>query len=259
MALGHDIGHPPFGHDGERFLSEKCLEHGIGPFLHNVQSVRFLQEVEKGGRGLNLTLQVLDGVLCHDGEVHSDRLEPREGRDFADLDRLIAAKQADPRQELIPMTLEGAWYAWPTPWPTWAATWRTPSCWGSSRGKDLPGPVTGVLGNTNGTIVYRLVEDLIMSSTRDGRLAFSPGGGRGPERPQAFQPGAHLHQSPHQARASQIREAFHRLFDRYLEDLAGRRADSPVYGHFLDQMDPAYCSRPGAGGYCAGFHSLHDR
>ncbi len=58
IALGHDIGHPPFGHDGEAILSRLCETHGIGPFLHSVQGVRFLDKIEKGGRGLNLSLQV---------------------------------------------------------------------------------------------------------------------------------------------------------------------------------------------------------
>src|SRR5512136_3435095 len=57
IALGHDIGHPPFGHDGERILSDLCETHGIGPFLHSVQGVRFLDKIERKGRGWNLTLQ----------------------------------------------------------------------------------------------------------------------------------------------------------------------------------------------------------
>ncbi|MGD9336773.1 MAG: HD domain-containing protein, partial [Syntrophobacterales bacterium] len=67
VALGHDIGHAPFGHDGERYLSAICSGHGIGGFQHNVQSVRFLDRIERKGRGWNLSLQVLDGILCHDG------------------------------------------------------------------------------------------------------------------------------------------------------------------------------------------------
>ena len=50
IALGHDIGHAPFGHDGERFISKLSKEHGIGNFLHNLQSVRFLEKIEKKGR-----------------------------------------------------------------------------------------------------------------------------------------------------------------------------------------------------------------
>lgn len=60
IALGHDIGHTPFGHDGERTLNELC-----GGFRHYEQSVRVCEAIEREGKGLNLTEQVKDGILCH--------------------------------------------------------------------------------------------------------------------------------------------------------------------------------------------------
>ena len=63
IALGHDIGHPPFGHDGEKELSLLCTEHGLPPFQHNVQSIQFLENLERNGQGWHLTLQTLDGIL----------------------------------------------------------------------------------------------------------------------------------------------------------------------------------------------------
>src|SRR3989339_1085303 len=57
IALAHDIGHPPFGHDGEKVLATLCESAGIGSFLHNVQSVQFLDKVERKGKGWNLSLQ----------------------------------------------------------------------------------------------------------------------------------------------------------------------------------------------------------
>ena len=57
IALGHDIGHTPFGHDGERFLSKLCELNDIGYFHHNLQSVQFLEKVERKGLGWNLCLQ----------------------------------------------------------------------------------------------------------------------------------------------------------------------------------------------------------
>ena len=61
ISLGHDLGHTPFGHAGERALNEVC-PHG---FRHNEQSVRVVECLEKDGRGLNLTKEVLDGILTH--------------------------------------------------------------------------------------------------------------------------------------------------------------------------------------------------
>lgn len=63
IALGHDLGHTPFGHAGEQALNEVS-----GDFTHNGQSLRVVQVLEQGGRGLNLTQEVQDGILCHCGE-----------------------------------------------------------------------------------------------------------------------------------------------------------------------------------------------
>ncbi|RLB41430.1 MAG: phosphohydrolase, partial [Deltaproteobacteria bacterium] len=107
IALGHDIGHTPFGHDGEKFLSELCVAHGLGPFLHNIQSVRFLQHIERKGQGWNLTLQVLDGIFCHNGEIHLKALSPDPSKDFGQFESEMRAKEADPTIDIWPMTLEG--------------------------------------------------------------------------------------------------------------------------------------------------------
>lgn len=61
IALGHDLGHTPFGHAGERALNEVCREG----FRHNEQSVRVVEILEKEGRGLNLTWEVVDGIRNH--------------------------------------------------------------------------------------------------------------------------------------------------------------------------------------------------
>ena len=63
IALGHDLGHTPFGHAGERALSQAVGK----PFHHNEQSLRVVRLLEKDGKGLNLTGEVQDGILCHTG------------------------------------------------------------------------------------------------------------------------------------------------------------------------------------------------
>jgi dGTPase len=107
IALGHDIGHPPFGHDGEKFLADLCQEHGLPRFQHNIQSVRFLDKIERKGKGWNLTLQVLDGILCHDGEVHSQALQPSQIQSFDEFDQNLSTKVEKPGLPLMPGTLEG--------------------------------------------------------------------------------------------------------------------------------------------------------
>ena len=71
IALGHDLGHTPFGHAGERALNE------VNPFgfSHNIQSVRIVERLEKGGRGLNLTWEAVDGILNHKSSGRPKTLE----------------------------------------------------------------------------------------------------------------------------------------------------------------------------------------
>lgn len=71
IALGHDLGHTPFGHAGERILNELCEEG----YRHNEQSVRIVEKLEKDGKGLNLTWEVRDGILNHQTSMMPHTLE----------------------------------------------------------------------------------------------------------------------------------------------------------------------------------------
>lgn len=240
VALGHDIGHPPFGHDGEKFLDAKCRQHGIGPFLHNVQSVHFLQKVERRGRGLNLSLQVLDGVLTHDGEDSATDLSPQRDKDFARLESEMAAKLADPGLQLTPMTLEGCVVRLSDTVAYIGRDLEDAIRLGLIKRSDLPAEVTEVLGSSNGTIVYRLVEDLVSRSVGHDRVGFSPEVAEALTKLKRFNlERIYLHPAI-KTQNHKIRAAFDRLFEAYLEDVQQRRQDSPVVGGFLRGMDESY-------------------
>ena len=76
IALGHDVGHTPLGHTGEALLNEISLRELGEYFAHNIQGVRHYMEVENHGEGLNLSVQVLDGIMCHNGEMLSNVYTP---------------------------------------------------------------------------------------------------------------------------------------------------------------------------------------
>lgn len=105
ISLGHDMGHTPFGHAGERKLSE--LYHGNTGryFNHNVHSVRLLDTICVQ----NLSLQTLDGILCHNGELELEEYRPEPYGDFAILDEKVEGCYVDKSatKKLIPATLEG--------------------------------------------------------------------------------------------------------------------------------------------------------
>ena len=106
IALGHDIGHTPFGHAGERFLNDIYHERTGGWFFHNVNSVRVLDVL----CGRNLSLQTLDGVICHNGEFEQQVLSTSGITSFEEFDRVVDACWCDGDiaiGHLRPMTLEG--------------------------------------------------------------------------------------------------------------------------------------------------------
>ncbi len=105
MALGHDIGHTPFGHAGERALSKLYHMHTGRYFNHNVHSVRLLDDI----CGLNLSLQTLDGIICHNGEMEMQHYKPRPCNDFEEFDirKEECYKDGSAIKRLIPSTLEG--------------------------------------------------------------------------------------------------------------------------------------------------------
>jgi dGTPase len=240
IALAHDLGHPPFGHDGETYLSKKCQEHGLGPFLHNVQSVHFLERLEKGGKGLNLTLQVLDGVLAHDGEVHSMRLSPKRDKDFGDLDRDLIAKGQDPDLSLSPMTLEGCLVRMADTIAYVGRDLEDAILLGLVKRGDLPREVTRVLGSSNGTMVYRLVEDLVVYSLDQDYMAFSPEMGQALGCLKAFNL-ERIYTNPRiKTQHHKIASIFDQLFELYLEDLQKENTESPIFSEFLGLMDAGY-------------------
>ncbi len=248
IALGHDIGHTPFGHDGETFLSELCKKHGVGPFLHNIQSVRFLQEIERKGRGWNLTLQVLDGIFCHDGEVHVQALEPQKDKDFHTLDREIRQKSLDPSVDLSPMTLEGCVVRMADTISYIGRDIEDAIRLGLIKRSDIPKECREVLGETNGTIVYRLVEDLVANSLGRPYVSFSQEVAEALGRLKQFNY-EHIYQcSKVKEQRDKVSLMFTLLFEKYMEDLEKENLDSDIYREFLDGMAPKYLEQtPPAG------------
>jgi dGTPase len=104
ISLGHDIGHTPFGHKGEMFLNELYFEYTGKYFNHNVHSVRALRQ-----ENTNLTLQTLDGILCHCGERAFLKYVPEKMRNFQEFNKIIEDCYTIPDHvhTLRPCTLEG--------------------------------------------------------------------------------------------------------------------------------------------------------
>lgn len=240
IALGHDIGHPPFGHDGEKMLSRICRQHGLPAFLHNIQSVVFLDRIEKRGQGWNLTLQSLDGILCHDGEVHDRVLHPDRGKTFADLDREMEEKAEDPSIALRPMTLEGCLVRFADTVSYIGRDIEDAIELKLIQRSDIPDECRDVLGDTNGTIVYRLVEDLIKNGVANDVISFSPLISERLKALKAFNY-EHIYMNPVlKGPLEYIEKSYAVLFDFFLQDVEYGKRKSTISVDFLDHMGTEY-------------------
>ncbi|MBQ6442742.1 MAG: deoxyguanosinetriphosphate triphosphohydrolase [Lachnospiraceae bacterium] len=132
IALGHDLGHTPFGHAGESVLNG-YLEGELGGFRHNEQSVRVVETIEKEGRGLNLTKEVRDGILNHEMNTRPSTLEGRIVR----LSDKISYVNADIDDAIRAHILKE---------------------------EDLPKEITRILGNSRRKRLNTLVHDIVISS-----------------------------------------------------------------------------------------------
>ena len=240
IALGHDIGHTPFGHDGERFLSELCRASGIGDFHHNVQSVQFLDRVERKGKGWNLCLQTLDGILCHDGEVHNQILKPERNKTFEMLENEMVLKKENPLPQLMPMTLEGCVVRMADTISYIGRDIEDAIRLNMIKRSDLPKESVDVLGNTNGTIVYHLVTDIINTSFQNTYIAFSPEISEALKRLKDFNL-ERIYMNPKiKKETDTIKTLFGILFEKYLDDIENENRSSVIFKGFLEDMSEDY-------------------
>jgi dGTPase len=253
IALGHDIGHTPFGHDGERFLSELSEPHGLGHFLHNVQGVRFLEKIERKGKGWNLSLQVLDGILCHDGELHSQALRPDRKKDFSVLDAEMKEKVKNPSKDLWPMTLEGCVVRMSDTISYIGRDIEDAIRLRLIRREDIPEDCSRVLGVSNGTIVYTLVEDLVANSLDKPYVCFSEEVGEALKRLKDFNQSRIYQNESFWKQTHKIQLMFKLLFEKYYQDLETDRRESDIFLEFLEGMSLHYREKTSHAGIVRDF------
>jgi dGTPase len=243
IALGHDIGHPPFGHDGERILSNTCTRYGLHSFQHNIQGVRFLNRLERGGRGWNLSLQVLDGILCHNGEILTRQLAPQRTKSFADFDEEMRQKSRISNLEIKPTTLEGCVVRMADVISYVGRDLEDAIRLNLIVRDELPERVKNVLGNTNGTIVYSLVEDLVQNSLECDYLAFGDNTISVLGELLNFNI-ERIYSNPKiKTEKDKIQRLYENLFDYFVEDITRNRKESSIFRDFLDGMEPGYLKR----------------
>ncbi|HSI79104.1 MAG TPA: deoxyguanosinetriphosphate triphosphohydrolase [Solirubrobacterales bacterium] len=186
IGLGHDLGHPPFGHIGEEVLDEALRERGGEGFAHNRHSLRLVDSLEREGRGLNLTEPVRDGILNHTGTQPPATLEGR-------IVRLVD------RVAYINHDIDDAVRA------------------GILTEDDLPTAEIERLGETGSRRIDTLVEDMVDASRAAGDIAQSEEVGGAMLRLRKFM-FARVYLGP-EARSEheRVRRTLRGLFDHYVE------------------------------------------
>ncbi|MDD2505371.1 MAG: HD domain-containing protein [Bacilli bacterium] len=170
IALGHDLGHIPFGHTGEEFLNELSIKHNEGFFMHNVQSVRVLTSIENK----NISIQVLDGILCHNGEFALKEYFPKKKttEDFLN-DYKICYKNEKHAKKLVPMTLEGCVVRISDMIAYLGRDIEDAVRIGAFDIKDLPVEITNIIGKNNSEIVNNIILDIIENSFEKNYIKLS--------------------------------------------------------------------------------------
>jgi len=168
IALGHDVGHTPFGHTGERFVSAFLKEKKEGCFCHNAQSFRMLKHI-------NLCVQTLDGILCHNGEwlVEEYKSYPEKTKEMLLKEYQKCLEDESQTKNLRAMTLEGCIVRVSDVIAYIGRDIEDAISVHLIKREDIPAEISEVLGNTNKEIVNSLVLDIINNSYGKNSISFS--------------------------------------------------------------------------------------
>lgn len=241
MALGHDVGHVPFGHYGECILNDISKKRLGICFAHNLNSVRVYKDVEKRGIGCNLTLQTLDGIMCHNGELLQKEYRPikKSKNDFL-REYEECRKDESKNKKLIPMTLEGC-------------VVRISDIIGYI-GKDiedskklsrcnielLPEEIKRVLGVTNDEIMNNIIMDIVTESYGKDCIQMSEKVYEQVENLKRFNYENIYYKAYDEKLKLKINDMFYKLYDIYLNALENEDINNDIYRIFLNKMNGEY-------------------
>ncbi len=240
IALAHDLGHSPFGHDGEKFLSELCQKNNIGQYHHHIQSLHIVDHLAKHGRGLNLTFQVRDGILSHDGEVHNQKLHPDPEKTEKVLQDYMTARKGGEEIEMMPATLEGCVVRISDTVAYIGQDIEDAIRIGLIRRDDIPGEIRTGLGSTNGEIIDTLVKDIVLNSIDQPYICFSQEISSLLLDLKKFNYESIYYSKQLKKDHDKIRRGFELLFNIFMEDLAVKNKESRIFKQFLVSKHHSY-------------------
>lgn len=240
-SLGHDIGHTPLGHVGEKILNEISLKELNMPFMHNLQSVREYMYLSENGKGSNLTIQVLDGMMCHNGEKLERVYEPvkKTKEDFL-KDYNESVKSHDYASKIKPMTLEGCVVRISDVIAYIGRDIEDAITLGKLKRGSIPKEIVEVLGNKNSEIINNIVLDIVNNSYGKNKIELSEKVYNAMNELIKFNYKNIYGNANTTKELEYYKEGINKLYYALLDDLEKNKKDSKIYELFLKDMNDDY-------------------
>lgn len=239
ISLGHDVGHVPFGHVGESILNEISLKYLDEPFKHNVQSVRNLMVLENNGKGINLCVQVLDGILCHNGEK-LQKIYNYKHKTTEEIIKEYNKCYTKEKFDLVPMTLEGCVVRLSDVIGYLGRDIEDAITLGIIDKEDIPINIRKKLGENNSSIISLIINDIIINSINKPYIKLSD------EYYNLMNELLDFNYKNIYAKAytndekNKIKEMFNDIYKSYLIDLETNNINSSICKVFLNEMNEEY-------------------
>lgn len=241
IALGHDIGHIPLGHVGEKILNKISINELDETFMHNIEGVRNYLYLEANGKGANLTIQTLDGILCHNGEILDSVYIPQHKTPEEFLKNYNDSyKMHKEKVSFNPMTLEGCAVKLSDVISYSGRDLEDAIRLGVIKRDDIPENITRVLGNTNRDIVNTLVLDVINNSKNNNYIKLSDEVFKALQDLVRFNYEYIYNKANSKEKIAYYEEMFNTLYYNYLKALENGDKTNSIYNNFLNDMDDNY-------------------
>lgn len=241
IALGHDMGHTPFGHAGEKYLDELYFEGTGRHFSHNIHSVRVLDGIYP----YNITLQTLNGIASHNGEMECEHYSPAPLSGFEEFDRIMEGCYLDTEniKKLTPCTLEGC-VVRISDIISYLGKDRQDARKAGLIDREEDVFDYGPIGRVNAEIINNLSVNIIENSYGKSYIRMSPEYFEALSR--AKRSNYELIYLSDQVRRPQdeiIKPMFGKLYERLLSDLRSGNESSPIFRHHITPADKTYYHR----------------
>ena len=239
IALGHDIGHTPFGHAGEEFLDDLYFEHTKRHFSHNIHSVRVLDKIFP----YNISLQTLNGIASHDGEMELCEYHPKPLENFKDFDEQIEACYIDKtnvRKLLAPATLEGCVMRISD-----IIAYLGKDRQDADRAKIISNRDfdNGTIGIYNAQIINNLIVNIVENSYGKPYIKMDEEHFEALKKAKADNYALIYKQEAVGEAYKTVKPMMTELYERLLEDLISKNKTSPIFTHHIDYVNEAHYKR----------------